>query len=196
LGVIWEICSEFGPRRVLNKPATSRSPSPNKAISSPDGMDIVPTPGSCFCRSRRSPSDLKGSRNCSLVASVPVEKRRGVWFGATGEKLLLARLNAVLTCAVVVGPTTNSDVSCDVDSTPAVEREVDRFFLRAGRIQGGRAEHTVSSWGMVGLSSGICVTKSSIRPGEVASTYAHTPAKLFHHITGALTTYVTTTESA
>jgi hypothetical protein len=181
---------------VLNKPGTSRSPSPKRVISSPDGMDIVPTPASCLCRCRRSPSDLKGSRNCSLFASVPVEKCRGVWLGATGEKVLLARLNAVLTCAGVMGLTPNSDVSCDVDSTPAVEREVDGFFLRAGRIHGGRAELTASSWGMVGLSSGICVTTSSIRPGEVASAYAHTPAKLFHHIAGALTTYVTTTESA
>jgi hypothetical protein len=120
-------------------------------------MGIVPTPWSGFGSSRRSAPELEGSRNCSLGASVPTENRRGDWFGAIGEKVL-ARLNGVLTDVVVIGLTANSDVSCVVGSTLPVEREVDAFFLRAGRIQGGRAELAVSSWGMAGLSSGICVT--------------------------------------
>ena len=76
-----------------------------------------------------------------------------------------------------------------------MEREMDAFFLRAGRIHGGRAVLTVSSWGMVGLSRGICVTAGSIRPDEIVATCARTSAELLHHVTRALTTNVATTES-
>ena len=169
------------------KPATSILPSPNRAINSIDGMCTVPTPGSSLGSCRRSAPDLEGSRNCPLGASVAIEKPRGDWVGATGEKPP-ARLNGVLIGAVGTGLPINSGVSCCGDPTPPAEREMDAFFLRAGRIQGGRPELTVSSWGMVWLSSGICVTTSAIRSGEVVSTGTHTSAELFHHIARALTT--------
>jgi hypothetical protein len=65
----------------------------------------------------------------------------------------------------------------------SVERGTDGFFLRAGRIHGGRTGFGMNSSEEVGLSSGICVTTNTIRFVEVISTTGeHTPAKLFHHI--------------
>ena len=55
----------------------------------------------------------------------------------------------------------------------AVEQGTDGFFLRAGRIHGGRTGLTRKSWEEVGLSSGICVTTNTIRCGEVISTGEH-----------------------
>ena len=102
--------------------------------------------------------------------------------------------NGVLSTAMEIVSLANSDVSCRSDSTLPVERDTAVFFLRAGRIHGGRTELTINSWERVGLSSGICVTTSTIRFGETISTHELTPAKLFHHIAGALAAYVTITE--
>jgi hypothetical protein len=64
--------------------------------------------------------------------------------GVTGEKSV-ARLNGVLAKAVKIVFPVNSGVSWGGNSAPPVERGADGFFLRAGRIQGGRAELTMSS---------------------------------------------------
>jgi hypothetical protein len=76
-----------------------------------------------------------------------------------------------------------------------VERGTDGFFLRAGRIHGGRTGFGTNPPEEVGPSSGIFVTTNTIRCGEVISTVEHTPAKLFHHIARALTAYITITEA-
>ena len=59
----------------------------------------------------------------------------------------MARLNGVLAGAAEIDPgfPVNSGASCGGDSTLPVERGADGFFLRAGRIHGGRAGLTMSS---------------------------------------------------
>jgi hypothetical protein len=112
---------------------------------------------------------------------VPAEYSRRERVDMTGERLE-ARLNGVLACAKAIWSLARSDVSCGGGSMHGVERGTVGFFLRAGRIHGGRTKFGMNSSEEVGLSSGICVTTNTIRCGEVTSTSEHTPAKLFHHI--------------
>jgi hypothetical protein len=60
----------------------------------------------------------------------------------------VARLNGELANAVEIPFPVNSGGSWGGDSPP-VQRKADGFILRAGRIQGGRAELTISSLDIV-----------------------------------------------
>lgn len=155
-----------------NKPATSRLLSPNMDISSSDGINrFWPSP---------APAPPAGSRSGPEEELESTKYSRPERVGMTGERLVM-RLNDVLGCAKEIGSLANSDVSCGGDSMHGVERETGGCFLRTGRIHGGRTGFGMNSSDEVGLSSGICVTRDTIRC-EVISTGEHTPAKLFHHI--------------
>ena len=149
-----------------NKPATSRSLSPNIDISSSDGINrFWPPP---------APAPPAGSRSGPEEEVMPAGYSRRERVDMTVERLVM-RLDGALACAKEIWSLASSDVSCGGDS---MERGTGGFFLRAGRIHGGRTELEE-----VGLSSGICVTIKT-RLGVVTSyqPVKHTPAKLFHHI--------------
>ena len=155
------------------------------------GIELVS--GSDLGCSRLLDPALDGSRNWPSGEAVSTENLRGDWVCATEEKP--TAVNGTFRDAVETGLLANSDASGGGNSALPAERGPEGFFLRAGRIHGGRVELVMSSWEMVWLSSGICVTTKVIRSCDVTSTRGHTPAKFLHHITGALATYVTTTES-
>lgn len=149
-----------------NKPEKSMSLSPNIEISSSDGINSSWPPP--------APVSLVGSTSGPGEEVVPAEYSRG--------KRVDTRLNGVLACAKEIWSLANSDVSCDGDSMYVVERGTGRFFLRAGRIHGGRTGFGMDLSEEVALSSGICVTTNTIRCSEIVTKVEHTPAKLFHHI--------------
>ena len=93
-----------------------------------------------------TPALAPAGSSCPGGDSVPTENSGWDRVGVTGE-MPVARLNGVLADAVQISPDfpVNSGASCGGDSTLPVERGADGFFLRAGRIHGGRAEPTMSS---------------------------------------------------